>query len=115
MVMNAARDFSKLDRTITDTMMMMKQTAEPLLALEEHYDTLAGIDMMVPMAIDTAAAATARWRGGAAQLPLPPRAAPASVSARAAAAAAPRSPASAPWPRPRCRTEHPPHNTDDSC
>jgi hypothetical protein len=72
MVMNAARDFSKLDRTITDTMMMMKQTAEPLLALEEHYDTLAGIDMMVPMAIDTAAAATARWRGGAAQLPLPP-------------------------------------------
>ena len=46
MVMNAARDFSKLDRTILDTMAHMKQTAAPLLELEENYDTMAGIEMM---------------------------------------------------------------------
>ncbi len=72
MVMAAARDFSRLDRTIGDTMGMMKQTAEPLLALEEHYDALRTIDMMVPMAIDTVAAATARWSTSTVQLPLPP-------------------------------------------
>lgn len=75
MVMNAARDFSKLDRTMGDTMGMMKQTAEPLLALEEHYDALRTIDMMVPMAIDTVAAATTRWTYTApsvAEMSLPP-------------------------------------------
>jgi hypothetical protein len=73
MVMAAARDFSKLDRTIGDTMGMMKKTAEPLLALEEHYDALRTIDMMVPMAIDTVAAATTRWSASATQLPPPGR------------------------------------------
>lgn len=69
MVMNAAREFSRLDRTISDTMGMMKQTAEPLLALEEHYDALRTIDMMVPMAIDSVAAATSRWSTTAVPLP----------------------------------------------
>ena len=65
MVMNAARDFSKLDRTILDTMAHMKQTAAPLLELEENYDTMAGIEMMCARVESAAAAVAARSGGGA--------------------------------------------------
>ena len=67
MVMNAARDFSKLDRTILDTMAHMKQTAAPLLELEENYDTMAGIEMMCARVESAAAAVAARSGGGGAE------------------------------------------------
>jgi hypothetical protein len=62
-IMTTAHTFSKNDRTIANTQQLLKQTAEPLMALKGHYETLVGLDMLAARA-DSAAAAAARSVGG---------------------------------------------------
>lgn len=45
-VVEAAKDFAAMDKTIHETMQILKSTAGPLVQIEAHYDALAGIDMI---------------------------------------------------------------------
>lgn len=45
-VVEAAKDFAAMDKTIHETMQILKGTAGPLVQIEAHYDALSGIDMI---------------------------------------------------------------------